>query len=36
MRLELLTREQLLAALVAGEFTVASHVAAVGLGLLTG
>jgi ADP-ribose pyrophosphatase len=36
MRLEPLTREQLLAALVAGEFAVASHVAAVGLGLLTG
>jgi ADP-ribose pyrophosphatase len=35
MRLEPLTREQLLVALAAGEFTVASHVAAVGLGLLT-
>ncbi len=35
MRLEHLTREQLLVALVAGEFTVASHVAALGLGLLT-
>ena len=31
MRLEPLTREQLLAALATGEFTVASHVAAVGL-----
>jgi ADP-ribose pyrophosphatase len=34
MRLEPLTREQLLVALARGEFTVASHVAAVGLGLL--